>query len=105
MIAQLPVSMKSNEITGLQELLGILDLQGNLITIDAIGTQWKIMDFISKAGGYYLFTVKDNQQSLKKEITGHFRTVLKRILKGMTSEEDEKYSHYYTCEKNRSHLE
>lgn len=104
-IAQLPVSMKSNEITGIPELLGLLDLQGNIITIDAIGTQWRIMDIISRAGGYYLLTVKENQSGIKQEITGHFRTVHKRMENGRTSAEEEKYSHDYTCECNRSRYE
>lgn len=104
-IAQLPVSMKSNEITGLPGLLGILDLQGNLITIDAIGTQWKIMDIISAEGGYYLLTVKDNQSGIAREISGYFRTVQSRMKNERTSAEEEKYSHHYTCERNRSRYE
>lgn len=104
-LAQLPISMKDNEITGIPRLLGILDLQGNLITIDAIGTQWRIMDIIAGEGGFYLLTVKENQPELKKEITGYSRSVHARMSKGLTTAEEENYSIHQTMELNRSRIE
>lgn len=104
-IAQLPISTKDNEISGIPELLGILDLRGNLITIDAIGTQWRIMDIIPGEGGFYLLTVKENQSDLKNEISGYFRTVRKRMEQGLTDAEKEKYSIKQTAENNRSRIE
>lgn len=40
------VNDKSNEITAIPELLEILDIDGCIITIDAIGTQTEILGTI-----------------------------------------------------------
>ena len=45
-IGQVKVEDKPNEITAIPELLDLLDIDGCVITIDAIGTQTKIMDKI-----------------------------------------------------------
>lgn len=42
-IGQVKVNAKSNEITAIPELLGLLDIQECLITIDAMGCQKKIV--------------------------------------------------------------
>lgn len=104
-IAQFPIAEKANEITEIPKLLGLLDLTGNIITIDAIGTQWKIMDIIAGNGGFYLLTVKENQPGLKEEIFGHFRTVKKRIAKGLKTAEEERYECSSSCELNRGRIE
>ena len=45
-IRQVKVNDKSNEITAIPELLEILDIDGCIITIDAIGTQTEILGTI-----------------------------------------------------------
>lgn len=46
-IGQIKVDDKSNEITVIPELLELLDIQGKIITIDAIGTQENICNLIT----------------------------------------------------------
>ena len=45
-IRQVKVNDKSNEITAIPELLEILDIDGCIITIDAIGNQTEILGTI-----------------------------------------------------------
>ncbi len=41
-LGQLKVNEKSNEITAIPLLLNLLDVEGSIVTIDAIGTQTNI---------------------------------------------------------------
>lgn len=62
------VSDESNEIPALPELLAPLDLDGALITADAMHTQRSTAQWIISRGAHYLLTVKDNQPGLKREL-------------------------------------
>jgi predicted transposase YbfD/YdcC len=77
-LGQVAVADKSNEITAIPRLLALLDLQGCLVTIDAMGCQKEIAKQITEAGGDYLLTVKDNQPHLLEDIRD-------RMEKGMDS--------------------
>jgi hypothetical protein len=57
-LAQVKVDEKSNEITAIPELLKVLDLQGCLVTIDAMGTQTAIAQQIIEGGGNYILSLK-----------------------------------------------
>ena len=46
-IGQVKVDDKSNEITAIPELIKLLDIEGKIITIDAIGTQEDICNLIT----------------------------------------------------------
>mgnify|MGYP001002102782 FL=1 len=50
-LGQQKVDDKSNEITAIPKLLKILEINGCIITIDAIGTQTKIAEMILERGG------------------------------------------------------
>ena len=67
-VGQRRVSGKSNEIPALPELLAPLDLDGALITADAMHTQRSTAQWIISRGAHYLLTVKDNQPGLKREL-------------------------------------
>lgn len=67
-LGQRQVEAKSNEITAIPALLHLLDLQGCLVTIDAIGTQTKLAKQIVDAEGDYLFVVKHNQERLYTDL-------------------------------------
>jgi predicted transposase YbfD/YdcC len=71
-LAQVAVADKSNEITAIPELLKILDLQGALVSIDAIGCQKEVAEGVLAAGGGYLLAVKDNQPTLHADIKAAF---------------------------------
>lgn len=67
-LGQVKVDEKSNEIKAIPELLRRLDLQGCLVTIDAMGCQVDIADLIVDGGGDYLFSLKGNQSNLHEDV-------------------------------------
>jgi predicted transposase YbfD/YdcC len=67
-LGQVAVDSKSNEITAIPALLELLDLQGALVTIDAMGCQKAIAQKIVDQGGDYVLTVKENQPHLLEDI-------------------------------------
>lgn len=77
-LAQLSVPDKTNEITAIPELLDHLaetkQIEGALVTIDAIGTQVEIADKILAHKADYLLPLKGNQPTLENEVADYFRT-------------------------------
>jgi hypothetical protein len=68
-IAQQAVDGKSNEITALAPMLEDVDIEGMVVTTDALHTQKESARFIvEKKCADYFFTVKDNQATLKDDI-------------------------------------
>lgn len=65
---QKEVDKKSNEITAIPALLDLLDCQGSVVTIDAIGCQKKIVEKIRDKGADYVIGLKANQGSLYEEV-------------------------------------
>lgn len=72
-LGQVRVNDKSNEITAIPELLDKLMIQGNIITIDAMGTQTDIAEKIIKNDADYILAVKENQKQLLQEIIDEFK--------------------------------
>jgi len=72
-LGQVKVNEKSNEITAIPELLNALLIEGNIITIDAMGTQTNIATKIIENGADYILAVKENQEQLLEEIKDEFR--------------------------------
>lgn len=67
--AQKQVIEKSNEITAFQPLLDKLDIEGKVITADAIHTHDDNAKYIvEEKKGDYLFEVKGNQPTLLQDI-------------------------------------
>ena len=52
-LAQVATDVKSNEITAIPELLKLIDLNGSIITIDAMGTQVAIAEQVVEGKGDY----------------------------------------------------
>lgn len=71
-LGQVATEEKSNEITAIPRLLELLDLNGALVTIDAMGCQKEIAKKVVERGGDYLLTVKDNQEHLREDIESCF---------------------------------
>lgn len=74
-LGQVKVNDKSNEITAIPDLLDLLDIEGAVVTIDAIGTQEEIINKIvydNKA--HYLLKVKKNQKELLRDIKSQFNS-------------------------------
>jgi predicted transposase YbfD/YdcC len=66
-LGQQKVAGKSNEITAIPHLLELLDLEGSVITIDAMGCQKSIVAKIIAHKADYVVGLKDNQLGLKTE--------------------------------------
>lgn len=73
LLGHIPTAEKSNEITAIPELLKWLDLNGALVSIDAMGCQHKIGDQIIEQGGDYLLALKENQPSLHDDVVEVFK--------------------------------
>ena len=63
-LGQVAITAKSNEIPAVQGLLALFDLNGAVVTVDAMHTQSDTANLITAAGGDYVFTVKGNQPTL-----------------------------------------
>jgi len=68
-LGQWKVDEKSNEITAIPELLRLLDIQGAVVTIDAMGAQTEIAQLIVESEADYLLSLKGNQGNLHKDVT------------------------------------
>ncbi len=82
-LGQVAVDAKSNEITAIPALLELLDLNGALVTIDAMGCQKTIARKIVDQGGHYALTVKDNQEHLLEDIQQSFLKALDSDFAGL----------------------
>ncbi len=63
-LGQVACAEKSNEITAIPELLRLVDIQGAIITIDALGTQKAIAAQIIEQKADYVLALKGNQETL-----------------------------------------
>jgi predicted transposase YbfD/YdcC len=72
-LAQRKVDDKSNEITAIPKLLQVLELNGMVVTIDAMGCQRTIAQQIVAKKADYILAVKENQGHLLEEIKDSFR--------------------------------
>jgi len=70
---QVKTDEKSNEITAIPLLLDKLSLEGAIVSIDAMGCQYKIADKIVKKKADYLFSLKGNQETLHDDVKLYFK--------------------------------
>lgn len=68
-LGQRKAEEKSNEKTAILELLEALDLQGALVSIDAIACTPKTAEIITRKGGDYLLSLKKNQKQLFEQVS------------------------------------
>ena len=67
-LGQRAVEEKSNEITAIPELLGKIQIKGQVVTIDAMGTQTAIAEKIRKKRADYVLALKGNQGTLHEDV-------------------------------------
>lgn len=70
-LRQLKTEGKGHELQAILQLLGMIDLQGAIVTIDAIGCQKDVCRTIREQGGDYLINLKENQPSLHESVKTH----------------------------------
>jgi predicted transposase YbfD/YdcC len=101
-LMQLEVGSHTNEIPTAPNVLKVLDLQGKIVTADALLTQRALSKLIVEAGGDYVWTVKDNQPQLRRDIEQLFAP--EACLPGTSPVITDKAS-VQTVEKNRGRIE
>jgi predicted transposase YbfD/YdcC len=78
MLGQIAVDQKSNEITAVPALLELLDVEGAVVSLDAMHCQKSTARTIRDAGADYLLAVKDNQPTLHEDIELFFDDALEQ---------------------------
>jgi predicted transposase YbfD/YdcC len=71
-LCQIEVGSKENEIVAAPRLLKSIDLKGKVLTGDAMFAQRELSRQVVECGGDYVWTVKDNQASLRSDIAALF---------------------------------
>lgn len=71
-LGQLPVDVKTNEITVMPELVKLLDLENTIITADALNCQYEIANTIIEKKGNYVLALKGNKGTLYEDVIDYF---------------------------------
>ena len=71
-LGQKAVEKKSNEITAIPKLLEKIQVKGQIVTIDAMGTQTAIAETIRNKRADYVLALKANQGTLYEEVKEYF---------------------------------
>lgn len=87
-LGQLKVDGKSNEITALPVLIDLLDLEGAIVTIDAMGCQTKVVEKIIEKGADYVIGLKGNQGTLHEDVQTFFEKKPKNTVFSQSMELD-----------------
>ena len=82
-LAQVATDEKSNEITAIPTLLSLVDIQGAIITIDAMGTQTAIAEKIIDGGGDFVLALKGNQVTLHDATIDYIHEQTKTDFRGI----------------------
>jgi predicted transposase YbfD/YdcC len=98
-LGQTRVDKKSNEITAIPELLDLLEIEGAIVTIDAMGCQRKICRQIVAQKADYVIGLKGNQGTLREDAELFFKEQL------MVNYADTTVSCHETVEKSHGRIE
>ncbi|UCF34586.1 MAG: ISAs1 family transposase [Phycisphaerales bacterium] len=93
-MGQVATEAKSNEITAIPALIDRIDVQGAVVTIDAMGCQKEIAQKIVDARGDYVLAVKNNQPKLYGALEEVFSNERQRELRKRP------HRKHQTCEKD-----
>ena len=97
LLGQVRTAEKSNEITAIPELLKLLDIEGCIVTIDAMGCQKAIAKDIIEAGAEYVLGLKTNHRHLCLSVASWFD---KSLANGFATQA---HSHYLDAAGPSSH--
>ena len=93
-LAQEAIHKKTNEIPVFREMLNYLDIEGKIVTADAMHCQRETCRKVIEQKGDYLFGLKENQPSLLEDVRLYFETA--RV---------EELDNFQTIEKNAGRIE
>jgi predicted transposase YbfD/YdcC len=86
---QLKTDGKGHELSAILDLLGMVDLRGATVTIDAIGCQKQVCQRIGDRGGQYVINLKENQKSLYETVKTHLDEMILEKFKDIPHDRDE----------------
>jgi predicted transposase YbfD/YdcC len=94
-LGQQKTDAKSNEITAIPQLLDILELNGCIVTIDAMGCQRDIAKKIREGGADYVLALKGNQSELQEMVSDFLSTAIEKKFSSIeySQVEDNDYGH------------
>ena len=96
-LGQKTVNEKSNEITAIPQVLDVIEIKGQVVTIDAMGTQTAIAEKIKERRADYVLALKGNQGTLYEDV--------KMFLQDNKEELKRNRNYYRTIEKAHSQIE
>jgi predicted transposase YbfD/YdcC len=94
-LSQLAVGEKTNEIPAVQDLIDITEIEGCVLTWDALNTQKDTVKAVMKKKGDYVGALKGNQHNFYEDVKLYFDTELDTVKK-------ETVCHCKTVEKEQS---
>lgn len=99
-LAQVNTQAKSNEITAIPELLDLLDIEGAIVTMDAMGCQKELVKkIVEEKKADYVIGLKGNQETMHREFLDYAQSVLEDPM------EKGQYEMYRTLEKGHGRIE
>jgi len=98
-LGQRKVNEKSNEITAIPELLNVLNLDGAVVSIDAMGCQTAIASKIVEQNGDYVLALKGNHGDLFEDVVQLFEQARQQSFSGI------EHDYYETQEQGHSGME
>jgi predicted transposase YbfD/YdcC len=98
-LGQIKTEEKSNEITAIPELLKVLELEGCIVTIDAMGCQKTIAKTIADKEADYVIGLKGNQGTFHDEVRLFFKDCL------MSGFKDVPYDYLETVDGDHGRIE
>lgn len=72
-LGQMTIDCKTNEITAAPKLLESLNIEGSIVTVDALITQREVAKTVIRKKGDYVMALKGNQESLRNELCKIYR--------------------------------
>ncbi len=99
-LGQIKTNEKSNEITAIPELLDLLEINGCIVTIDAMGCQKNIINkIIIDKKADYVIALKGNQGSLHEDIKLYFEDAKQNNFKDIS------YDYHETIDGDHGRIE
>jgi predicted transposase YbfD/YdcC len=104
-LGQVACEEKSNAITAIPELLRLVDIQGAIITIDALGTQKAIAEQIVDSGADDVLALKGNQETLHQAVLDYVNQHLDNDFAGVAARRHQEADQGHGREEYRSDVQ
>ena len=99
-LGQITVENKSNEIPAVRELIGMLNIEGMVVTADAMHCQKETAEIIVKNKGDYVLQLKANQGTFYTDVYAMFDDKYMN-----EADKDSEYETYSTLDKGHGRIE